>query len=136
MKPKILIADDNGHLLSALREQMGARYDVITCADAYMALQLAMKEKPDVMVLDIRMPAGEGFSVIERLASDPVLKGIPVIYITGDQSTLLKLRAEKLGAFGLLYKPIRLSTLLATINSAVNTRRGGNSGPGDTARVA
>lgn len=117
-KVKVLVADDSEKLLSALRIQLEAQgMEVATCPDAYTALTLAQKQRPDVMVLDIRMPAGDGFSVMERMARIPELRGIPVIYITGDKSAHLDLKAEQLGACGLLHKPIRLSELLSLIDS-------------------
>jgi PleD family two-component response regulator len=94
-KLKVLLADDSEALLSALRIQLEAQgMEVATCVDAYMALAAVQKYKPDVMVLDIRMPAGEGFSVQERMANIPEVRGIPVIYITGDKSMRLGLKAD------------------------------------------
>jgi len=118
---KILVADDSEKLLSALRIQLEAQgMEVATCSDAYTALAHAQKYKPDVMVLDIRMPAGDGFSVLERMAKIPQSSRIPIIYITGDKSSQLDLKAEQLGACGLIHKPINLSALLKLIDLATD----------------
>jgi len=119
-KTRVLIADDSEKLISALQVQLEVHgFDVITCTDAYMALAHAQKQRPDVMILDIRMPAGNGFSVLERMRKLPELRGIPVIYITGDQSSSLDFQAEQLGACGLIHKPISFPILLQMIDSAV-----------------
>jgi CheY-like chemotaxis protein len=120
---KVLIADDNEPLLAALRIQLqGHGMEVTTCSDAYMALARARESRPDVMVLDIRMPAGEGFSVLERMGHIPEIQGVPVIYITGDTSSQLALQAEQLGACGLIHKPISLSALLGLIDKATDRK--------------
>jgi CheY-like chemotaxis protein len=132
-KTKILIADDSENLLYALRIQLEAIYgfEVVTCTNANFALAQAQKHMPDVMVLDIRMdaerhnilsPAGDGLGVLERMEKLPELRGIPVIFITGDQSSQLDMRAKQLGAFGLLHKPIELSELVRIIESAAESR--------------
>src|SRR6185312_1069615 len=105
-KPRILFADDSVRLLTALQCQLECHgFEVEICSDAYAALAQARKNKPDVMVLDIRMPAGNGFSVLERMGKIPELRHIPVIYVTGDKSEELELQASQLGAVGLIHKP-------------------------------
>ncbi|HVT88551.1 MAG TPA: response regulator [Tepidisphaeraceae bacterium] len=118
-KIRVLLADDSDKLLTALRIQLEARgFEIETCSDSYMALARAQKLRPDVMVLDIRMPAGDGFSVLERMKNIPEIRDIPVIFITGDQSFQLDLRAEELGAVGLIHKPISISVLFKMLNAA------------------
>jgi CheY-like chemotaxis protein len=129
---KVLLADDNQNLLSALLIQLRAYgFEVITCTNADMAIAYAQKHQPDVIVLDIRMDGdhhnilsakGDGFGVLERMKKLPELCEIPVIYITGDPSSQLDLRAEQLGAFGLIHKPASLSALTTMIDSAVKAR--------------
>lgn len=125
----ILIADDSEKLLSALRIQLEADgFEVTTCTDAYAALAQARSRRPDIMLLDIRMPAGDGFSVLERMNKLPELRGIPVIYITGDRSSQLDLKAEQLGACGLIHKPISASALRKMIDLAKRSHDGGGGG--------
>jgi DNA-binding response OmpR family regulator len=120
---KVLIADDSERLLAALRIQLQAQgMAVTTCSDAYMALDQARKCRPDVMVLDICMPAGNGFSVLERMEKIPEIRGVPVIYITGDRSAALDIKARRMGACGLIHKPISLSALVTLIKRATGTQ--------------
>lgn len=119
-KRHILLADDSEKLCSALKIQLEAHgFDVTTCPDAYLALSQARHRRPDAMLLDIRMPAGDGFSVLERMAKLPDLKGVPVIYITGERSDELDMQAVRLGACGVIHKPIILSALLKLIEFAI-----------------
>jgi DNA-binding response OmpR family regulator len=121
MATKILIADDSEKLLSALRIQLEAYgFEVRTCTDSYTALAQAQQFKPDVMVLDIRMPAGDGFSVRERMSKLPELRDIPIIFVTGEKSSELEMKAAQIGARGLIHKPISLSSLLQAIRTATN----------------
>ena len=67
-KKKILIVDDERDIVKALMIRLkGAGYDVVTAFDGAQAIFMAHKEKPDLIILDIRMPAGDGFSVAEKL---------------------------------------------------------------------
>jgi DNA-binding response OmpR family regulator len=120
---KILIADDSEKLLAALSLQLEHHgFEVVTCTDAYMALAHARKNKPDLMILDIRMPAGDGFSVMERMRKISEISDVPVIYVTGDQSSELDLKAERLGACALIRKPISFTILLRMIDTVLEAR--------------
>ncbi len=88
---KILIADDDRDLAHSLElrcQQMGL--EAFTVFDAMAALTVAHREQPDVICLDVRMPAGNGLSVCEMLKSDEKLASIPVIMLTGhtDEDTV------------------------------------------------
>ena len=131
-KTKVLVADDNLDLRSGLEMQLLVHgYEVITCINADAAVAHAQKHKPDVMVIDIWMDegsrlilsgSGNGFGVIERINQLPETKGIPVIYITGQNSPQLDVRAKQLGAFGLIHKPVNFASLLKMVELASQTR--------------
>lgn len=128
----ILIADDNSSLLAGLQIQLQAQgYEVVTCTNADLAVAYAQKHNPNVVLTDIWMDphrrmilseSGNGFGVLERLAEFPETAGIPVIYITGDASSQLDVRAQQLGAFGLIHKPINFAVLLRMIESAMTRK--------------
>lgn len=107
-----MITDDDTALLAALKvrfEQINAQ--VITAEDGYNALAKAREFRPDLMVLDINMPAGDGFSVHERLASVDGLSDTKVIYLTGDRSERLDNLAYQLGAYEVFHKPCDMKLL-------------------------
>lgn len=118
-KPKILIVDDDKDLIHSLSLHLrNEGYDVVTATDGYYGLEQARSEKPDLLILDIKMPAGDGFSIQERLLT----KGNvwpPVIYLTGDKSIQTELNAKKFGAFAVIYKPFETAHLLKTVKRAL-----------------
>src|ERR1700729_4031152 len=80
---KILVVDDDPDLLRALRLRLKAQdYDISTASDGYSAIATAQKERPDLIILDLGMPAGDGFIVLERLQQNETLSDIPVIVLT------------------------------------------------------
>lgn len=120
----ILIADDDERVLKALLIRLGGLgFRMITATDGYNALALASKHKPDLLVLDINMPAGDGFSVQERLKGVPGMSKTPVIYVTGDKSDRLDELADQRGAFAVIHKPFHVETLIDTILSALSPPR-------------
>ena len=100
MAPKrVLIADDDANLVSALTlrfEQLGL--DVQQADDAMAALTMVHTDPPNLIVIDVRMPAGNGLSVCEMLASDNRLPPIPVIVLTGASDPETIARCQQLGA--------------------------------------
>jgi DNA-binding response OmpR family regulator len=117
---KILIADDDQSLLEAIRVRLEAEvFEVITCQDAYQALACARRERPDLLILDVNMPAGNGFSVHERLAGIEELAGTPVVYITGEARGTVDRDAHALGAFAVLHKPLPTDALLEAVRGAL-----------------
>lgn len=122
-KARILVADDDKDLLTALKirfEQINA--EVQTAEDGYNALARAREFMPDLMVLDVNMPAGDGFSVHERLESIPGLEKTRVIYLTGDRSERLDNLAFQLGAFEMFHKPCNMRQLQTAAIRALRPR--------------
>lgn len=117
---QILIADDDRGILTALSVRLKSYgFDVLTAMDAYQALSLAQEHAPDLVILDVRMPAGEGTSVQERMQKLTSLATTPVIYLTGDKSPETAATARELGAFDIVYKPFQEQTLLSIIDRAI-----------------
>ena len=114
---KILIVEDDADLSRAMATRLrAAGFEVAAARDAYFAVQVARQERPALIIMDVRMPAGDGFRVHEILNkfSDFVT---PVIYLTGCQSDEDKARARKLGAVAYLPKPVDMGQLLKIIHS-------------------
>ncbi|MFG0245196.1 MAG: PleD family two-component system response regulator [Phycisphaerales bacterium JB052] len=121
MPTKVLIADDDHHHLDALKVRFEAEGFEVYCAqDSYHAVRLAKQERPDAVVLDINMPAGDGFSVQERLGKMDSDKPIPVIYLTGERSQRVETMSRALNAFAVIYKPSDSKEIIATVNLAIS----------------
>ncbi|MFN3166917.1 MAG: response regulator [Phycisphaeraceae bacterium] len=122
-KARILIADDDTALLSVLKlrfEQINA--EVETAEDGYNALAKSRTFRPDLLVLDVNMPAGDGFSVQERLDSIEGLERTQVIYLTGDRSERLDTLAYQLGAYEVFHKPCDMKLLQKAAIQALRAR--------------
>jgi DNA-binding response OmpR family regulator len=121
LSTSILVADDHDSFALALKERLCAEgYQVHTCKDAYQALAIARKEHPDLLILDVHMPAGSGFSVLDRLKSVPEIANTPVIIVTGDYSMETMLEADRHGVDLVLQKPFSTHDLLAYVRAALN----------------
>ena len=115
-KPKILIVDDDPDLRKALRLRLRANnFDTVHAGDGYSAIAVTQKEHPDLIILDLGLPAGDGFVVLERLQDSDELSQIPVIVLTARDTEANEQRALKLGAVALFNKPADNNELLQTI---------------------
>ncbi|MGB7574203.1 MAG: response regulator [Thermodesulfobacteriota bacterium] len=119
-KKKILIVDDERDIVKALMIRLqGAGYEVVTAFDGAQAIFVAHKEKPDLILLDIRMPAGNGFSVAEKLKHSVNTLSIPVIFLTGSPERNAEERAMTLGARFYIKKPYDPEELLDAVRRAL-----------------
>jgi DNA-binding response OmpR family regulator len=115
------VAEDDPAFLRAMAVRFGSEgLDVITASDAYQALERARHDRPDVIVLDVNIPAGDGFSVHERLRSMGLVSA-PVIYVTGEKSVRVDKLSKKLGAFAVIHKPCEPDELMTAVREALAT---------------
>lgn len=120
---RVLLADDDRAFLASLSVRLKAEgYEVFCAQDSYQAVDQARKVWPDVLVLDINMPAGNGFSVQDRVHHMDLLKDIPVIYLTGDRSEKVASLAKSHHAAKVLYKPFETKDLLAALRESLSSR--------------
>jgi len=119
-KKKILIVDDERDILKALMIRLqGAGYEVVTAFDGAQGIFMAHKENPDLILLDIRMPAGDGFSVAEKLKHSSSTFSIPIIFLTGSPEKESEEKAMTLGARFYIKKPYDPEELLDAIKRAL-----------------
>ena len=119
-KKKILIVDDERDIVKGLMIRLqGAGYEVVTAFDGAQGVFMAHKEKPDLILLDIRMPAGDGFSVAQRLKRSIHTFTIPVIFLTGSPEKNAEEKAMALGARFYVKKPYDPEELLDAIKRAL-----------------
>ncbi len=115
-KQKILVVDDDPDLVRALRLRLRANnYDITTASDGYSAMAAAQKERPDLILLDLGLPAGDGFVVLDRLQNSDVLSGVPVIVLSARDPQGNEERALKAGAAAFFQKPADNEELLNVI---------------------
>lgn len=100
-------------------------YTTLEASDGTMGIQLARREKPDVILLDIHLPAGSGYFVLENLKKRSDTRSIPVVIMTGD----LGIDAEDLrrqGAAAIFTKPVDVAEFVDTIKTVVDNYRSTN----------
>jgi|SRR5580658_601096 CheY-like chemotaxis protein len=120
MKTVLLVDDDNTVLLGAGVRLKSMGYTVYTAKDAVSAVAGVVRNKPDVVVLDISLPAGDGFLVSGRLQSLVGSAATPIIFITASENPALRERAMRQGAAAFLKKPFDATTLADAIESALS----------------
>jgi DNA-binding response OmpR family regulator len=119
---KILIVDDERDIVKALMIRLQANgYQVVAAFDGAQGVFTAHKEKPDLIILDIRMPAEDGFSVAERLRESAQTMTIPIIFLTGSPERNSEQRAQDLGARFYIKKPYDPEELLDAVKRAMET---------------
>lgn len=81
---KILVVDDEPTVRAFLEDSLRrGKFDVVQAADGERALAMVASEKPDLLLLDIRMPGTDGLEVLKRLRASPSTKALPVVFLTG-----------------------------------------------------
>ena len=120
---KILIVDDDPHLLLGLTAKLKANgYKVMCATDALSAITVARKEAPDLVILDLGLPAGDGFLVLERMRSLADLVATPVIVLSARDPTDNKKRALDAGAVAFFQKPPDSYEFLTEIRQALGEK--------------
>ena len=117
---KILIVDDDQDIRRLLGHRLKSEgYEPVFAGDAISAVNAARKEVPDLILLDLGLPAGDGRIVMERLQAMPALEGIPVIIITARDLSLERDSLAQTGVFARFQKPFDYDALLAAVRSGL-----------------
>jgi putative two-component system response regulator len=120
----VLVVDDVPASLHGLRQLLEAHgYSVLVAQDGEEAVEIALRERPDIVLTDVRMPKKDGFEVCRELRSRETTRLTPVILVTGAAETNDKIRAIDAGASEFLSKPIDISELRVRVRSLVQLKR-------------
>jgi putative two-component system response regulator len=119
-QPVVLAVDDTPENLDVVKGLLSSRYVVKAAINGMMALKIAEKKPPDVILLDIRMPQMDGFEVCRKLKANETTADIPVIFLTGESDAASEADALEAGAVGYLTKPIDPAALLAKISACLS----------------
>ena len=116
----VLLVDDDEELLIALAAPLRRQgFDVAVATDAVTAISTAIKRPPDLIVMDIGLPGGDGITVMQRLHSLPQLAGAPVIMVSGRDPEKHRDEALAAGAVAYFAKPVAPDALSAAVTEAL-----------------
>jgi two-component system KDP operon response regulator KdpE len=116
-KKQILIVDDDQDVRLALHVRLKANgYETQLATDAVEAIAEARKSPPDLIILDLGLPAGDGFTVMERLQVNPYWACIPVIVVSARDAKTNRERSIKAGARAYFQKPVNNTVLFDAIH--------------------
>jgi CheY-like chemotaxis protein len=116
-KKVILAVDDAPENLDIVKGLLSSHYTVRAAVNGQMALKIAEKTSPDLILLDIRMPGMDGYEVCRKLKADDATAGIPVIFLTGEADVSSEVAA--VGGEGYITKPIEPDALLDRIRNCL-----------------
>src|SRR6266446_1012976 len=118
MKKILIIEDDPNSALALVIRLKAHGFATAVASDAINGLSMAIRQHPDLVLLDVAIPGGDGFALAEKLRTAPETKDLPVIFLTGSKDLELRQKVMDLGAAGLLEKPYQTEDLLLMINYA------------------
>jgi two-component system KDP operon response regulator KdpE len=117
---KILIVDDDPDIREGMHVRLKYNgYDTCFATDALSCVAMARKEEPDLIILDLGLPEGDGFLAIEGLRRHSTLKLIPIVVVSARDARANQERAIKAGAAAYLQKPVDNAEFLAVIRKGV-----------------
>ncbi len=117
---QIMIVDDSPtdtHLLKKILEKNG--FSTLTAADANEGIEVAKREQPDLILMDVVMPGMNGFQATRKLNKDPTTAKIPVIIITTKAQETDKIWGMRQGAVEYIVKPVAEKQLVSMINTVM-----------------
>jgi DNA-binding response OmpR family regulator len=120
-KPSVLLIDDDASisLLAKARLMSHDNYQVILSEDGVVGFELALKKRPDLILLDWMMPNLSGLDVLRQLKADEKTRTIPVIMMTGKNMMRDIEQAFSLGAEAYITKPLDLQKLSKKVNTLI-----------------
>jgi len=121
--PTVLLIEDDLNVYHGIRRKLLAcNYQTLYAPDAVASISQARQHRPDVILLDLGLPAGDGFVVMNRLKQFPDLSTIPVIVLSGRDRAANEARALQAGAAAFLQKPVSGEVLVEAIGRCLSRR--------------
>jgi DNA-binding response OmpR family regulator len=128
-RAKIMVVDDDPDIRQALSLRLRANnFDTVNVCDGYSAIAMAQKEHPHLIILDLGLPAGDGFAVLKNLQQYPALSVIPVIVLTARDPEGNEKRTLESGAVAFFQKPVDNEELLGVIRASLQAGWGWRKG--------
>lgn len=117
---RVLCADDDPTTVALVTTGLHRRgWTVTSAVDAMQAVMFAVRHQPDIILLDIRMPGGDGYQVLRRLKRSARTLAIPVVVVSGSLDERAPARCHRLGADAFISKPLDIDLLEATMEAVL-----------------
>jgi CheY-like chemotaxis protein len=125
MAQKILVVDDDPIMHRVLKHYLERNgYEMLSATNGREALDRAHGERPDLIVLDVRMPDMSGLAALRQLKESQVTKAIPVVVVTVNADRTTHMESEVSGASAFLSKPFRPAELLEVLQKLIPPQSG------------
>jgi diguanylate cyclase (GGDEF)-like protein len=122
-KPTILVADDTPSIIELLEMLLGQDYEILFAVNGREAVELALAETPDLILLDVMMPEMDGFEACRRLKGDRRTADIPIVFVTALDREEEETRGLELGAIDFISKPISPAVVKARVRNHIELKR-------------
>lgn len=121
---KILVVEDLADNRELVRDLLQLiHFDVIEAYNGEMAIELAQRERPDLILMDISLPQLDGFTATARIKAIPELTSIPVIFVSAHAMEKEQLRGQEVGGDGYITKPIDIHEFTDQVQKFAETAR-------------
>jgi CheY-like chemotaxis protein len=118
---RVLVIEDNEDNLALMRLLLErAKYEVLLATDGATGLELARKEQPDILLLDLAMPEMDGWEVAAAMKADMITKDIPIIAVTAHALPKDRERAFEAGCDAFIVKPFSVAKLIGEIENLLD----------------
>ena len=116
----ILTVDDSSTMRQMITFTLkGASFEVLEAGDGVEALEVAKGKKLSLIITDVNMPRMDGITLVQRLRALPEFKFTPILVLTTESDTSMKLRGKEAGATGWIVKPFSPEKLLEVVNKVI-----------------
>ncbi len=123
---KILLVEDDQDIVRALTIRFKAQgYEVVAAFDVIQGTAVAVRESPDLAILDISMPGGNGIILAERMQENTGTAGLPIIFLTASKDPAIREQALAAGAIAFIEKPYDAQLVIDLVNKALQHKQAG-----------
>jgi len=123
LRPRLLLVDDEPANLQVLRHVLQEEYRLLFATDGVRALDIVRRQRPDLVLLDVMMPAMDGYAVCEAIKADPAIADIPVIFVSALGEAGHEARGFEAGAVDYITKPVSAPVVRARVRTHLSLAR-------------
>lgn len=120
--PTLMIVDDDPEIRNIVSDIFDGEYNVIQACDGQDAINIMMRERPDLMIVDINMPVMNGIELVKYLRNNEITKMIPVAFLTFTSDLDIEAEANELGCEAFIPKPFSPKLLASTVHRIISNR--------------